>query len=1261
MDISVMFAPIMAMATVVKICVCAGIRAYSNGGSLDYTKSGNVKVLPKIKAYVNSNSLANILGFCDVVDNYSVTFDSRNDDYFVVHVTETEGMRFKRLANGLYGFDTSADKLEPLLPDTHTSFFSTVSKNKEYFSRQEIEGAEKARELQGQVGWPSDQQFKEALSGKGQAFINAPVTPDDVTRAAAIHGGMAEPLLMGKMTRTKVIEAVNRVIAIHKDRGFEIEYVFGDNEFEKLEGKIDAALETCSAGEHNPYIEREIRVVKERQRCYWHGSPFKQVPKLVIDEILVDIIKWLNHYVRKNGISKNMSPGTIVRGNGPVDMGTLKASFLNYCIVYRTMTNEKTPRAARAIALRPSNNQGGYYFMSLKTGNRIHGFKWTRLATTQEVIDRVHELAEQQHAEYLDEEDNESISDEDLYNDETEDGSSSYDSEESFEPLDDESDENWESEDEEDENEVEQANEFQNGNDDDNGIASDVEDDDEPNITIDPAVEEDAQSTNNMQSGEELRSDMENEDENNETQPEDDLQESRSEDTQQELRSEDFDSEPNRQSKRERRQPSDPLGNIGSTSGKSYGNGFQFMNLKKPLTHTTTRQMNSTVVNHMFDEMCFNQMHASKGIELFKECAVAALFKEYKQLNDMAVVGRVKYEDLTDEDKKCALRAINLIKEKRDGKIKGRTCADGSKHRKFVPREDASSATLAVESLMALLVVFAHEKRDVAVFNVPGAYLHADLPPDKFVLLKIEGQFVDIMVDVNPEFKEDVRYENGKKVLYVQILKALYGMIESALLWYELYLTVLKEEGFEINKIDKCIAQKYIDGKPCTISWYVDDNIVGHMKEDVITGLLSRIEEEFPGLTIQRGKKLDFLGINLEFRDNGKLLMDTIEYLLGMVKDFEEEIGKTLNRTYSTPGSNWLFKVREDSPKLSQDKADMMLKYVMKVAWAMKRTRLDLESTNSFLMTRVHEPNKDDWHKLMRLMSFIKTTLNDKRVIGADSLHKMLTMVDSAHAVHRDMQGHTGGLISFGTGLVDTKSTKQKMNTRSSTKTEHVGTSEYMPKNIYFEMLMGELGYKLKNYIAKDNESEIKLLKNGRDLCTWNSKHIVIKYFWVTNRIKNGDIEVVYCPTEEMLADFMSKPVQESLFKNFRAALMGWTHMSELYHKYNDLEERVGNRENDDDKVDDSVTSQASRIAESKRSTYAEAVKKHNVRFMKGINEQSSLKRNNPFLKHLHRLIYTTTLQRFNSIFVVSHESFSNEFNDNVLDPSFQKNLQTIT
>ena len=94
---------------------------------------------------------------------------------------------------------------------------------------------------------------------------------------------------------------------------------------------------------------------------------------------------------------------------------------------------------------------------------------------------------------------------------------------------------------------------------------------------------------------------------------------------------------------------------------------------------------------------------------------------------------------------------------------------------------------------MATLIIDAHEEREVAIFDVPGAYLHAHLPDGKFVLLKIEGQFVDIMCEVNPEFLPDVRYENGKKVLYVQILKALYGMIESALLWYSLYVNVLEK------------------------------------------------------------------------------------------------------------------------------------------------------------------------------------------------------------------------------------------------------------------------------------------------------------------------------------------------------------------------------------------------------------------------------------------------------------------------------------
>jgi hypothetical protein len=69
--------------------------------------------------------------------------------------------------------------------------------------------------------------------------------------------------------------------------------------------------------------------------------------------------------------------------------------------------------------------------------------------------------------------------------------------------------------------------------------------------------------------------------------------------------------------------------------------------------------------------------------------------------------------------------------------------------------------------------------------------------------------------------------------------------------------------------------------------------------------------------------------------------------------------------------------------------------------------------------------------------------------VSESSELNMIVMIDFAHAVHDDMRGHTGGITSYGTGIVDQKSSKQKMNAESSTETEHVGTSEYLTKPIF--------------------------------------------------------------------------------------------------------------------------------------------------------------------------------------------------------------------
>ena len=92
------------------------------------------------------------------------------------------------------------------------------------------------------------------------------------------------------------------------------------------------------------------------------------------------------------------------------------------------------------------------------------------------------------------------------------------------------------------------------------------------------------------------------------------------------------------------------------------------------------------------------------------------------------------------------------------------------------------------------------------------------MPEDKIVLMKFRGQFADIMAQVNPEHQKNIVYEKGKKVLYVRVVRAIYGCIESAMLWYELYVQTLKEMGFKLNPYDKCVANKLVNGHQCTIT-----------------------------------------------------------------------------------------------------------------------------------------------------------------------------------------------------------------------------------------------------------------------------------------------------------------------------------------------------------------------------------------------------------------------------------------------------------
>ena len=126
------------------------------------------------------------------------------------------------------------------------------------------------------------------------------------------------------------------------------------------------------------------------------------------------------------------------------------------------------------------------------------------------------------------------------------------------------------------------------------------------------------------------------------------------------------------------------------------------------------------------------------------------------------------------------MRIITVIKEKRSGVLKGRSSVDGRLQRAYISKEEAASPKTALESLLITLLIDAWEGRDVATADVVGAYLNAYI--EDFVIVKLVGDEVDIISSLNPVYKDFVISENGKKVLYLQLIKALYGWIKSGLL-----------------------------------------------------------------------------------------------------------------------------------------------------------------------------------------------------------------------------------------------------------------------------------------------------------------------------------------------------------------------------------------------------------------------------------------------------------------------------------------------
>jgi hypothetical protein len=540
----------------------------------------------------------------------------------------------------------------------------------------------------------------------------------------------------------------------------------------------------------------------------------------------------------------------------------------------------------------------------------------------------------------------------------------------------------------------------------------------------------------------------------------------------------------------------------------------------------STAKKRLTDTNEMPVLTTYNVKHA---IKQYGQEAIDSIKKELLQLHEKGVFKPINYQTLSSKQKSHVLRSLMFVKRKRNNVLKSRFVANGSMQIRSLAAIDPSSPTVSTEALFISAAIDAMEQRQMATVDVEGAYLHCKMVGEVF--MRIDKVIADIMLQIDPTY-DKYRLPDGSIVVILE--KALYGCIESAKLFYENISKVLLDFGFTKNSYDLCVFNKEMYEKQCTVVIHVDDLKISCADSRGVDDVIAELTRVYGKINVQRDDVIDYLGMDFDYSKPGIVKISMPAMVDQVVEDLE------VTESIRTPAAIDLFHVDEKSPALSKDKSEKFHSIVAKLLYMAKRARPDILTSISFLTTRCTCSTDQDWNKLVRVGKYLHGTRELALSLTAVNENGITinSFIDASFASHKDAKSHTGEMITLGGGAVFCKSSKQKLVAKSSTEAELIGLSDGLSHVLWTQHFLQSQGYDIgPAIIHQDNKSTITLAEKGRSTSN-RTRHITIRYFFVKDRIESGDVKVIYTGTEEMVADFFSKPLQGHLFEKHRNTIM---------------------------------------------------------------------------------------------------------------------------
>ena len=434
------------------------------------------------------------------------------------------------------------------------------------------------------------------------------------------------------------------------------------------------------------------------------------------------------------------------------------------------------------------------------------------------------------------------------------------------------------------------------------------------------------------------------------------------------------------------------------------------------------------------------------------------------------------------------------------------------------------SPTVAHPTVLLVLNIILERGYAWQVMDVESAYLNSDF--DEPMYMRLEAGVAELMVEMDPEVK---RFVEPRGTIVVKINKALYGLQESAKLWYDTLHKALERIGLHRSNYDHALFYQEVEGELIIVIVYVDDMLLAG-PESECQRVGSELKELFTiNATQMSPTQFDYVGIRVEYDGTDQAFNIRQPGMVNKIVDGCNEVAEV-------PCDVNLFVETDETPieeKTAYRSKLMEMNYLSK-------TRPDIKVALGYLATKMEAPTAGDEKKLQRLKMYINGTKDYRMRIKPIGAIQAYASADASFGPFADGKSNTGMVLTVGTpnAPVLAKSAKQKSVANSSTAAELIAFSSTIEEVLWMTELLNELGFAQDTVdIEQDNNSTMRLVEKGPS-SAGRTKWLNIKHFWVSEHLASGQVRLKYVPSLEMLADGLTKPLGKKAFFVWRGRIL---------------------------------------------------------------------------------------------------------------------------